>query len=62
MLVTFSASVGILCDILMMVLFKRPLIILLGETVLPKAPWFWGLPKETAARPTTGKKGGAVNA
>lgn len=56
-----TLMIGILCDIIMMVLFKRPILMLLAESVLGKAPWFWGLPKERAATPAvSGKKGGAA--
>ena len=47
----------------MMLLFKRPMIMLLAESVIPKSPALWGVPKEVA---TTGsaaaKKGGAARA
>jgi hypothetical protein len=36
---------GIVVDLVMMLLFSRPLIILLGESVIPKIPAFWGVPK-----------------
>lgn len=51
-----TLSIGICCDIIMMVLFKRPLIMLLSD-FMQKAPGFWGLtrPKETV-------KGGGKNA
>ncbi len=39
---------GIVCDIVMMLLFKRPVLMLLAETVIAKAPRFWGVPKEVA--------------
>ncbi len=55
-----TLMLGIACDILMMILFKRPMVILLAESVIPKAPALWGVPKEAVA--TVGaasKKGGA---
>jgi protein-export membrane protein SecD len=58
-----TLMLGIACDLVMMLLFSRPLIMLLGETVIPKAPAFWGIPKEVAGpRAAASKKGGAVNA
>lgn len=52
---------GIVCDIVMMFLFSRPLIILLSEGPLKKAPAFWGVPRETVATrvPGAGKRGGS---
>jgi SecD/SecF fusion protein len=58
-----TLMLGIVCDLVMMLIFSRPLIMLLGESLMAKAPGFWGIPKETGiARPVAGKKGGAVNA
>jgi len=58
-----TLMLGILCDLVMMLIFSRPLIIILGETVIAKAPAFWGVPKETAQpRAVAGKKGGVANA
>ena len=56
-----TLMIGIACDIVMMVLFKRPILVLLGESVIGKAPVFWGLPKESKTAPT-GKapKGGVA--
>jgi SecD/SecF fusion protein len=56
-----TLMIGIGCDIVMMVLFKRPILVLLGESVIGKAPVFWGLPKESKT-PPTGKapKGGVA--
>jgi hypothetical protein len=46
-----------------MLLFSRPLIMLLGETLIAKSPALWGIPAEAiATRATTGKKGGASHA
>jgi preprotein translocase subunit SecD len=58
-----TLMIGIACDITMMVLFKRPILILLGESVIAKAPAFWGVPKERAAAPGgNARKGGVANA
>jgi preprotein translocase subunit SecD len=58
-----TLMLGILCDLIMMLLFSRPLIMLLGESVIGKAPAFWGIPKEAVGpRGAAAKKGGAVNA
>jgi preprotein translocase subunit SecD len=57
-----TLMIGIGCDIIMMVLYKRPMIILLGESVIPKAPAFWGVPKEAVAMSKgAAKKGGAAS-
>lgn len=56
-----TLMIGIGCDIVMMVLFKRPALVVLGETIIGKAPAFWGVPKEMSA--VTGKtapKGGVA--
>jgi protein-export membrane protein SecD len=52
--------IGIFCDIAMMVLYKRPVIMILAETVIPKAPAFWGMPKEMVAASGAGSKKGGV--
>ena len=58
-----TLMLGIACDLTMMLLFSRPLIMVLGETIIPKAPTFWGIPKETTTvRRAAGQKGGASNA
>jgi protein-export membrane protein SecD len=57
-----TLMLGIACDLVMMLLFSRPLIMTLGETVFPKAPAFWGIPKEAVGQRAAAKKGGAVNA
>lgn len=49
---------GIVCDILMMILFKRPVIMLLSEKVIPRMPALWGLPKEAVATGTAARKMG----
>jgi preprotein translocase subunit SecD/SecD/SecF fusion protein len=58
-----TLMLGIGCDLLMMLLFKRPAIMLLAESIIPKAPALWGVPKEvTKIGSSAGKKGGAVRA
>lgn len=57
-----TLMIGIFCDILVMFIFKRPALILLGEKVMPKAPAFWGLPKQRDAVQVPGSKGGAARA
>jgi preprotein translocase subunit SecD len=63
-----TLMIGIGCDISMMVLYKRPMIILLGESVIPKMPAFWGVPKELnvkkgqAPGKQSNPKGGAARA
>jgi protein-export membrane protein SecD len=56
-----TLMLGIACDIIMMLLFSRPLIILIAEGPMRKAPAFWGVPKETTQvrTPGSGKRGGA---
>lgn len=51
-----TLSIGIICDIIMMLLYKRPMIMLLAG-VMQKAPKFWGL-----TGPKKEEKGGAKNA
>lgn len=56
-----TLMIGISCDIVMMLLFKRPALMLLAESVIPKAPAFWGVPKESAAATSRAvQKGGAA--
>jgi protein-export membrane protein SecD len=58
-----TLMLGIACDLIMMLLFSRPLIIMLGESLITKAPALWGIPKEAVApRAAAAKKGGAANA
>ena len=58
-----TLMIGIFCDITMMLLYKRPMIILLGESVIPKSPALWGVPVEsTAMGKAAAKKGGAARA
>lgn len=56
-----TLMIGIACDVAMMVIFKRPSLILLGESVISKAPAFWGVPKEARAVPgAAAVKGGGA--
>jgi len=55
-----TLMIGIVCDIIMMVLFKRPILIWLGESVIRKAPAFWGVPKEQVTAPAAKVKKGGV--
>ena len=58
-----TLMLGIVCDLLMMLLFKRPVIMLLADNIIPKAPALWGVPKEvTKTGPAAAKKGGGVRA
>jgi len=58
-----TLMLGIVCDLVMMLLYSRPLIMILGETVIQKSPAVWGIPKQAvAARGVAAKKGGAANA
>ena len=58
-----TLMLGIVCDLVMMLIYSRPLIVLLGESVIAKSPAFWGVPRETAQpRSVAGKKGGVANA
>ncbi len=56
-----TLMIGITCDIVMMLLFKRPSLMLLAESVIPKAPVFWGVPSERGTAPSGAtQKGGAA--
>lgn len=55
-----TLGIGIVCDIVVMVLFKAPMIRLMAEKVLPSARGFWGLPKDVPFKRGTGSKGGVV--
>lgn len=56
-----TLMIGIACDVAMMVIFKRPSLILLGESAIGKAPAFWGVPKEASAVPgAAAVKGGGA--
>jgi hypothetical protein len=58
-----TLMLGIVCDLLMMLLFKRPVVMLLADNVIPKSPALWGVPKEvTKTGSSAAKKGGAVRA
>jgi SecD/SecF fusion protein len=58
-----TLMLGIVADIVMMLVFSRPLIILLAESVFPKMPALWGVPRELIQpNASAGKKGGAANA
>jgi len=58
-----TLMIGIVCDIIMMVLFKRPSLMLLAESTIAKAPAFWGVPKERVVTPPAKmKKGGVAGA
>jgi hypothetical protein len=47
----------------MMLMYKRPMIMLLAEGVIPKAPVVWGVPKEAVAIGTAAaRKGGGARA
>lgn len=54
--------IGTLCDIVIMFLFNRPVLVLLAEAVIPKAPRFWGVPTETATPSGAAQKGGVAGA
>jgi len=57
-----TLMIGIACDVVMMVIFKRPSLILLGESAIGKAPAFWGVPNEASAVPgAAAVKGGGAN-
>ncbi len=58
-----TLMLGITCDIVMMLVYKRPILMILGESVLPKATAFWGVPKERVAVPSgKTRKGGVADA
>lgn len=57
-----TLMLGIACDIIMMLLFKRPSLMLLAESVIQKAPAFWGVPKERVAPSGKAPKGGVAGA
>lgn len=57
-----TLMIGIGCDIAMMVLYKRPILMILGENVLSKAPAFWGIPKVVVHEPVSKQKGGVAGA
>lgn len=55
-----TLMIGIGCDIAMMVLYKRPILMILGENVLSKAPAFWGIPKVVTPEQASNQKGGVA--
>jgi len=55
-----TLMLGILCDFFMMIMFKRPSLMLLAESAIGKAPAFWGVPKETASAPSAKAQNGGV--
>jgi protein-export membrane protein SecD len=55
-----TLMIGITCDIVMMLVYKRPTVMLLAESVIPKASAFWGVPKEREATPSVKAKKGGV--
>jgi len=57
-----TLMIGIGCDIAMMVLYKRPILMILGENVLSKAPAFWGIPKVVVPEQVSKQKGGVAGA
>lgn len=58
-----TLMIGIACDITMMLMFKRPSLMLLAESALTKAPAFWGIPQAAMAPEAPAKaKGGAARA
>lgn len=58
-----TLMIGIFCDIVMMLIYKRPTLMLLAENLIGKAPAFWGTPKERAATPgSKASKGGVAGA
>lgn len=56
-----TLMIGIGCDIAMMILYKRPVLMFLAENVLSKAPGFWGIPKVERLEQASSTKGGVVN-
>ncbi|MDZ4168864.1 MAG: protein translocase subunit SecD [Coriobacteriia bacterium] len=58
-----TLMLGIFCDIIMMLLFKRPVLMLLAESVIPKNLSLWGVPSPDAVAPSAkGTKGGVAGA
>lgn len=56
-----TLMIGIGCDIMMMILFKRPTLMMLAENMVTKAPAFWGVPKvEAPIERAAGVKGGVA--
>lgn len=42
----FTLMLGVVCDFIMMLMFKRPLIILLADKIMGRNPKLWGLPEK----------------
>lgn len=58
-----TLMIGIACDIIMMLAFKRPSLMLLAESAMQKAPALWGIPSERVVAPSgKGSKGGVAGA
>jgi preprotein translocase subunit SecD/SecD/SecF fusion protein len=59
----FTLILGVMCDFAMMLMFKRPLIMILAASVFAKAPGFWGVAERKDIQPPANKKkGGVANA
>ncbi len=62
----FTLILGIVLDLVTALLFSRPSLILLSQSIIGKTPKFWGVDKEAAqvaAKPGKGsQKGGVANA
>ncbi len=57
-----TLMIGISCDIIMMLLFKRPALMLLAEKTISKTPGLWGVSPERVNTPfDKAKKGGVSN-
>lgn len=62
-----TLMIGIAFDIVTMFMYKRPIIMLLADKVIPSAPWFWGVPPQEVTatkgkKPVAKGKGGAARA
>jgi preprotein translocase subunit SecD/SecD/SecF fusion protein len=58
-----TLMIGLLCDMVMMLIFKRPALMLLAESIIPKSPRFWGVPREMVANKVgRSAKGGVADA
>lgn len=55
-----TLMIGLACDVAIMLLFKRPSLMLLAESIIPKAPAFWGVPKERDLLHGSAPKGGGA--
>ncbi len=57
-----TLMIGISCDIVMMLLFKRPALMMLAESTIAKTPGLWGVSPERVSAPFgKSQKGGASN-